>query len=357
MEYMRTSGPLAESIRDFVVADDDEAIRRAEALGGSGGGGDLVQLALRARGRVCLDAVERREATARSGKRYGFVMRLRPDYAFDCRLPPMGAAWAALPRAWAAHHRDYWEVMSRPAADVGFKWLWEEAAGLEMCRNKGALTEPGTRVESCLYFALCSRGVAVSAADEYITERGAKNRDKRRAVAVARSAAAKRGVPLPPLLPGIIIRPCCDAAAAHGSFFKELPTATCALERAPVLGAWFLAGFEADGTAAWRAARQRAVKLLRPACNETLADDVPPKSGDDDDDDFAAAPPPPPALVDEDDVPAWALPPARKDEGGGEDGGGDDDDDGRADADARPAADDDDDDDGARTAERSELRR
>ena len=77
------------------------------------------------------------------------------------------AALAAGAAGWATLHRDYWEMMSRGAADVALGWLWREAGyALMDCHPEPhqrweAAGSLESKVESCLFFALCSHDVRV----------------------------------------------------------------------------------------------------------------------------------------------------------------------------------------------------
>lgn len=265
MEFLAHEGPLAPFVVDVVVSEDEEALGAAADLERSRG--TLVQKALRARCRLCYAGVVRREA--RLDRTYDFVVRARPDYAFDCKLPPLvDQSWLGRRSAWATTHRDYWEIMSRDVAEAGLRGVWVDGAErLSACRPKRGATEAGTRVESCLYFALCSAGADVRAGDIYY--------------ATKRERRASRG----PGTPGVIIRPCCDPRAIHGKLLLPPPTATCALDYTPVLGNWLLGAANRDGQTAWAAARRDLLVHLGPRCRESLPTEIPEPPGDDDDDD------------------------------------------------------------------------
>lgn len=261
LNYLRYNGPLSRWIVDMQVVEDDEAIAQATNLTASSG--VLVQKALRARCLLCHAMIARRETT----RRYDFVVRMRPDYVLDCVFP---REWPS--GLWAAAHRDYWEVMSRDAADVGLRQLWEDGAErLYACRP--TTTEAQSRVESCMYFALCAAGVDVNAADAYYDRKEDRKaaRDRRRA-----------DPSIPPDAPGSILRPCCDGT--HAKLLLPPPRAVCDFERTPVLGNWLLGEALREGDQAWDRLRTTLLGDLG-RCRETLEALPPPIPGDDDDDD------------------------------------------------------------------------
>ena len=270
------TGPLAAWIKDFRLVEDQDAIHEASRLDASQG--NLVQKALRARCRLCLESIQAEEA--KTAVPYDYVVRSRPDYAFDCIFPSASASlWTQLPRRWASAHRDYWEITTRQDADVLLRDLWSDAAlRLDACRPYHGQVEAASRVESCAYFTLCAAGAVVRAADHYGPSSNAPRRN-------STNITADR---TPPPSPGTIIRPCCDDSATHKKI-RRRPRAlanlpTCDLDRDPVLGKWFLGGAAKFGQAEWSRLHTTLTDVLRPNCRELLPELIPPPPGDDDDD-------------------------------------------------------------------------
>lgn len=272
IESLVRDGPLSPFVVDVDISEDEEAIARATKISPSEG--VLVQKALRARCLLCFVAVERREVNL--GRRYDFIVRARPDYAFDCSFPPASALWwHTRLTAWASAHRDYWEIMSRDVSEAALQQLWTDAAiRLDACRPKKGSTEAASRVESCLYFALCAAGADVHAADRYYNS----NQERKAARDVRRANAS-----VPPDAPGVIVRPCCDPHATPGTLLLPLHTATCNFDHIPVLGHWYLSSAALQGQVAWTDLRIRLLKDLGPQCKEQLPIHIPPPPGDDDD--------------------------------------------------------------------------
>ena len=69
------------------VRGDAAAVAAAEAAAGPSAG-RVHQKALRARAALCLASVAARERE--TGRDYSYVVRARPDYAFDCAMPTVG---------------------------------------------------------------------------------------------------------------------------------------------------------------------------------------------------------------------------------------------------------------------------
>ena len=301
---LEASGPLAPSIVAFEVLGDDAAVAAATALAPSAG--RLHQKTLRARCKLCHAAVEARERAGRF--RYDYVVRARPDYVFACRLPAAASGYyearaaAAAARGaagWAASHRDYWELLDRGAADVALDWLWREAgAALDDCHPAPRApwlpaASVKSRVESCVYVALCGRNVSATGTEHFFDgaglpkdERRAKRRAEKAASAASAAAAARgEGPHPPPNTPGVIVRPCCDDGRVNERARAPPSPATCDLDRPGNLAAWAL--HESRDAASWRDARARLVADLGAHCAERdrLPRELPARSDDDDDDD------------------------------------------------------------------------
>lgn len=268
-------GPLSRFVVDVDISEDEEAIHRATKISPSAG--VLVQKALRARCLLCFVAIEKREVNL--GLRYDFIIRARPDYAFDCSFPAASSLWwHTRHTTWASAHRDYWEIMSRDVSEAALRQLWTDAAiRLEACRPKQGSTEAASRVESCLYFALCAAGADVRGADRYYNSK----QERKTARDVRRANAS-----VPPDAPGVIVRPCCDPHATPGTLLLPLPTTTCDFDHVQVLGNWFLSSAAHQGQLAWTHLRIKLLKDLGPRCTEQLPIHIPPAPGDDDDDGF-----------------------------------------------------------------------
>ena len=280
LEFLRTEGPLAASIVAFEVLEDDEAVARATALHASRG--RLHQKTLRARCALCLHAIAERERAV--GAPYDYVVRARPDYVFTCLLPSAASGYyatrgAEVARAggnatlWATTHRDYWELMTRDAAEIALGGLWRDAGEtLAQCHPRpeepwapGASVK--SRVESCLYMALCSRGAIVTGTETfYDTSREAKaaKRERRLQTEAAERGDANASFPPPPS-PGVIIRPCCDSAATNDRLLAPPPRAVCTMATPQTLAEWALNAYR-ENDEKWFPAREQILDRSRAVC-------------------------------------------------------------------------------------------
>uniref|UniRef100_A0A7S3JZC8 Uncharacterized protein n=1 Tax=Aureoumbra lagunensis TaxID=44058 RepID=A0A7S3JZC8_9STRA len=216
----------------------------------------LFQRSLRARNRLCAQVIEDREKIL--DRRFDYIIRIRPDYAFrTCRFPP-AEIWPKPQQdiPWATTHMDYFEVMTRTAADSLLKNVWSLHPPLACL--------VGQRVESCGFYALCQSGANVTAAD-----------------ALSLDGRDGRGTPLP----GDLLRPCCRQDHIPRVLLKPPHERWCPLHRISYLQGWWYSNAKSKNIT-----REIANGQLGPYCTKIPPDSISSTLDDDDD------------LLDDDDV-------------------------------------------------------